>query len=111
MDGDGAVGTATGTAAVCITTAVLTTGMLRGMVAITVRVVRPMEHTAVRTMALATTLRPGPLRAVGQCQHPTGAQLQDRCTTLTPVPMVPPVKTPTPMGVLEVQHFQEMARP
>lgn len=88
-----------------------TTGMRRGMAAITARVVLPMEHMAVRTMALATTLRPGPLRAADQCQHPTGAQQPDRRTTLTPVLMVPRVKTPTPLGVLEVQHFQEMARP
>ena len=93
------------------TTAGPTTGMLRGMAAITARVVLPMEHMAVRTMALASTLRPGHLRAADQCQHPTGAQQPDRRTTLTPVPMVPRVKTPTPLGVPEVQRFQKMARP
>ena len=93
------------------TTAGPTTGMLRGMAAITARVVLPMEHMAVRTMALATTLRPGPLRAADQCQHHTGAQQPDRRTTPIPVLMVPRVKIPTPLGVPEVQHFQEMARP
>lgn len=111
MDGDGAVGTATGTAGARTTMAVPTTGMLRGMAAITARVVLPMEHIAVRTMVLVTTLRPGHLRVADQCQHLTGARQPDRPTTLTPVLMVPLVKTPTRLGVPEVQHSQEMARP
>ncbi len=109
--GDTAVGVAIGMAGARTTTAALTTEMLRGMAAITARVVLPTEHLAVRTTPLATTLRPGPLRAADQCRLPTGALQTDRRTTLTPVPMVPLVKTPTPLGVPEVRHFQEMAKP
>lgn len=94
-----------------ITTEGRTTGITRGMAAITARVVLPMEHMAVRTMLLATTLRPEPLRAADQFRDPTDGQQPDKRTTLTPVPMGLRVKTPMALGIPEVRRFQGTARP